>query len=674
MSVEPHDESFCDFNDNHPNKQQPENHHPEPLGYQHFLCDVNIEYNQGGDRTFLDCNKHTFKLKYLPYMIENRLIGSEDDKQSHIGSKGRVSSRKCSLASSSESSLNNCDNNNTTATTNTSSSSLLLHSSQQDSNNGDCYHVDSKLIDVTKETCAFLGNSDFVPNYNKNRQRSVLLELISAKLSCSTANNLSANSSHTSLVALAEQPTIEQLQHHQQINGRCSSTSSPDQNDDTSSNTIQFSSQTFTPSNNITASSSSSPIPPSPSSSSKRYVNYTILIKTMPGLDKHPAVIERRFSDFLLLFQGLKTHEPYAKLIDKHVTFPKKVYMGNFSWTNIAERSVEFSRLLSLCIRNDNLLWSTPFISFLLDKELKEAHRLSLFGDPDDVQSLIETSFYIEQKLYLDSVLQVQKSSTNSSSSISSEIANSTRDSANNTNSPLPHSSPTSSSLSLKQHQPNGGTVDNRNSPEDDSYNGQENYQKSFSSNNNDDQESTLDSLSIRRTSPSLNQRLLVTFCMLFLTYYKGENYQDLRTVVQNFSQMISSQEYVDSMLNTRHYMTLRACLLFLMNMNKGNVIDENQRLWLKRRLEDIDGAHADLDDSFNHRELASDHSVGGDNNSFNASLHSPNRIRRRSSNSNDILSNSSNNNGLFRITRGDLTSLIRDRNFCSFQDGKFMR
>lgn len=553
----------------------------EPLGYQDFLCDVNIEYNLGGGRSGSTDNRHCFKLKYLPYMIKNNDIQAESNS-----------------VTSSNSSI--CDSQ--------SIQGSLVSSPIQD----------SRLIDVTKETCAFLGNSEFVPN-DRFKHRRVVLELISAKLSQSTTYNLSTSSSHTGLVTFAGRPRSHDANHsHSRGSNHTSSSSSSIHYND--NHAVDGRNNNG---NNLTSSTTT------PLLSSKRFVNYTLLIKTTPGLDSHPAVIERRFSDFQMLYQGLKSHEAYAKIIDKFVTFPKKVYMGNFSLTNIAERSILFSRLLDLCASRANLLWSVPFVSFLLDKELKEAHRLTLCGDPDDVQALLETAYYIEQKLYLSRIM----TQPGNSSSISSEDTSTT-------------SSERNSQESGNQQNNSMLQVDVTPSP----------------NNSLVDTSEKLNNLSqMKLSSVALNQRILVTFCMLFLTYFRGENYRELKLVVQGFSQLISSEDYVVSINQTHHHMTLRACLLFLMNMNKGGVIDESQRVWLKQRLEDIDGSQMNSYDSLNESTLGATEDINVNNTENN----SRNNLSNQPVNSNA---------NVYRITKNDLTSLLKDRNFCSFQDGKFTR
>lgn len=582
----------------------------EPLGYQDFLCDVNIEYSPGGTRSSSLGHKYCFKMKCLPYMLTHNNNGL---------------SQECSINGSS-SDITDCDREESTGRNILNDQTIDLTS------------ISKMLqIDVTKETCAFLGNSDFVPSPRK-RANKVAIELVSAKLSQSSGYHIPPNSSLTNLTVLAEnQPTL----HNSSDTSSLSS-----YNSHSSNNAINHDSKGQM--NSITRLKITPPPPPSSPSSSKKFVNYTILIRTIPGLDRNPAVIERRFSDFLNLYQGLKNEKAYSDIIENYVIFPKKVYMGNFSLEKIAERSIEFSRLLNVCIINSSLTWSVPFISFLIDKELKEAHRLSLFGDPDDVQSLIENAYYIEQKLYLK--LDYLSRSTSSSSSLNSA----------HQNSPL---LPTRSSDASDDQWRNESTISAVN---DESTSLRPNNQirepksnesspRSSSSRHDSNYLSRQEAVTKSNQTP-INQRILVTFCMLFVTYCRSQNHQGLKQAADEFSQLISSQEYVDSLVNTRHYDSLRACLLFLMNLSHKNVVDENLRLLLKRRLEDIDGLHAELGHDFDRSSLRSSNSAR--------------RYSLRSDNTNSV----SPFGRASRITKKDLTSLLRDRNFCTFQDGKFSR
>lgn len=590
----------------------------EPLGYRHFLYNVDIEYNPGGRQSQSAGNKQRFKLKYIPYMISYNSDPKDHNPSPKETRRTQCSSRRKSSLSSSQ----NSSSNNTTC-----DQSIQDISSDQLTEYGKHYCDDdhyAKPIDVTKADCAFLSNSDPVPNIRAKRKR-VVLELISAKLSQSTTFNVPRNSSYTSLSSLSGQSSY--AASSSSTSGDGLSSSNAQRQGDLLSASMLISNVDDGHNNTSNNTSGSLHTSTTPSMvSSKRFVSYTILIKTTPGLDKQPGVIERRFSDFLQLYQGLKSRKQHATLVDKYVQFPKKVYLGNYSLTNIAERSIEFTRLLGLCMSEASLTRSAPFVSFLLDKELRDAQKLSLLGDPDDVLSLIETSYYIEKKLYLSA--DVARAQTHSEFALSSCDRQ-----------PVILKTPSSEDVRQEPNIETASTQDSNDSATDCS-------------------SETLNSVTNEHNGnlSSLNQRLLVTFCLLFVTYYRGAMFDELRASVHEFCTLISSQEFVMSLLTTRHSRTIRACLLFLMNMNKGNVIDDERRMWLKQRLEDIDCAYADLSGT-------SARGGGG-----------ATAQRHNGSDAGDIRSNKRANEydvnaTVYRITKGDLTSLLRDSSFCSFQD-----
>jgi len=598
----------------------------EPLGYQSFLCDVNIEYNLGGKRSDHGSHEYSFKLKRLPYMVEGCR------RSSISSSRNSYNSNPINGDGSSSNNTSNCDQNKL-------NSDFDIECNTDDSNLSEI-HFDSEinpehLLDVSKTSCAFLGNSDYAPNL-KTRRKRVVLELVSAKLADNNYSSASGNPSNiTNLITLAENTTANVRNE--------AGTTDPNQSGGNGQEIVKISKER----EQITLAASSS----------KKFVSYTILVRMVPGLDHYPAVIERRFSDFLALYQGLKRNKDSAKIVDDYVRFPKKVYMGNFTIEKIAERSIEFARLLNLCMKQSNLTWSVPFVSFLVDKELKEAHRLSMFGDPDDVQALIETVYHIFKKLYLKTRLNTDTSSISSQhqarspSSLSTDITG--------TSSSQATSSSHSQQVSCKEGSPAGSSSEqlqinaspkisqrkintsrashqsqtfensdiNTNNHEGRTNNGAplvDPVERNHHPSSNGEPVITLIASSIG----PINQRLLVTYCMLLVVHCRSYDYSGLRKVVQEFSQLISSQDFIDSLIFTRHYYSLRASLLFLMNLNQGNVIDESRRLWLKRRLEDIDANYAELTNSKNDDD----------------------------------------NRGKF-MTKKDLTSLLRDRSFCTFQD-----
>ncbi|XP_076331918.1 sorting nexin 21 [Tachypleus tridentatus] len=128
----------------------------------------------------------------------------------------------------------------------------------------------------------------------------------------------------------------------------------------------------------------------------RKHVSYTIIIKRIPGLERQPGVLERRYSDFLLLFQALRTRYP-ALLTE--FPFPKKALVGNFTAEVIAERSVAFHHLLTYAFSVKELRQTPELADFLYNRELREAHKLMKTGHFEDASVILENIFFVQEKL-----------------------------------------------------------------------------------------------------------------------------------------------------------------------------------------------------------------------------------------------------------------------------------
>lgn len=62
----------------------------------------------------------------------------------------------------------------------------------------------------------------------------------------------------------------------------------------------------------------------------KKYVVYDLSIRqdSTKSTDPNPVTIERRYTDFLKLYDGLRVEHPTAM---NTIPFPKKAFLGNFS-------------------------------------------------------------------------------------------------------------------------------------------------------------------------------------------------------------------------------------------------------------------------------------------------------------------------------------------------------
>lgn len=537
----------------------------EPLGYRKSIKDITIEFNFGGNKPYIPNNKHTFKLKCLPYMVQLDTSTIQRLKRSGL----------------SKSSDQNIDvDHSLTGDHYCSDSSIGSFIEISSTDPALDYQLkDIQFVDVTELHSAFLSNSQYVPCDSGNKEKTVHVEIISAKLS-------EPSSSTTSNRSQVNNKTANKIENHE--------------DDGTASNGISErpllkskSSQTDLARNNTSIKALSL--------TSRPFVNYTLLIKNVPGIDSHPALIERRFSHFASLYNGLKNSPNFCRYIDDNQTgsFPKKILMGNYLLVNIAERCVEFSRLLNICLSIPEITRSQPFVSFLLDKELNEAHSYLINNDVENTQATIEVAFHIAEKLFLNNFMFNEKKS------------------------PLSNSVSKTSSESGQQQNLIEETA------------GAEEIVERVSAPSSCSGEPEINDVIQKAATTGLSQRLLVTFCILFTTYIQeGFSDDEFKYHVSKFCDLITSENFLLSIICTKHYVTIRACLLFLLNVNNEQLVSLEKQLLIKRCLEDVDMAHVQI------QEMS---------------------IRK-------TFANSYNQNGS-RVTKKDLTCLVYDSNFLSFQD-----
>ena len=128
----------------------------------------------------------------------------------------------------------------------------------------------------------------------------------------------------------------------------------------------------------------------------KKHVAYTIMMKRV-GHEPHPAVIERRYSDFCFIYECiLKSFHPS---ILGDFLFPKKVIIGNFKAEVISERTDAFHKFLNLIANCDNLLYSDYFYSFLSSEEHNEAVSHLKLARYAEATPLLQSIFYVREKL-----------------------------------------------------------------------------------------------------------------------------------------------------------------------------------------------------------------------------------------------------------------------------------
>lgn len=135
--------------------------------------------------------------------------------------------------------------------------------------------------------------------------------------------------------------------------------------------------------------------------SSKKYVVYDLTCRqdTSVLADPYPTTIERRYSDFLKLYESLRKENPQLMAC---VAFPKKRIMGNFTSELISERALAFENFLDYVISVSALRDCENFLSFLQDDELDKACRLLDERRNEMSVPILENIFQLVNKVYLD--------------------------------------------------------------------------------------------------------------------------------------------------------------------------------------------------------------------------------------------------------------------------------
>ncbi|XP_055295359.1 sorting nexin-21 [Sitodiplosis mosellana] len=133
----------------------------------------------------------------------------------------------------------------------------------------------------------------------------------------------------------------------------------------------------------------------------KKYVVYDLNIRQDSNriTDANPVTIERRYTDFLKLYDGLRTE--YSAAMNT-IPFPKKAFLGNFSSALIAERSAAFEALLDHIMSVSDLRESPTFLEFLRDIELTKACRLLDERRNELAIPILEDCFRLLNKIFMD--------------------------------------------------------------------------------------------------------------------------------------------------------------------------------------------------------------------------------------------------------------------------------
>ncbi|CAL1538641.1 unnamed protein product, partial [Lymnaea stagnalis] len=128
---------------------------------------------------------------------------------------------------------------------------------------------------------------------------------------------------------------------------------------------------------------------------------YTVLINPhKEALRSAPTLVKRRYSDFENLHQQLKKKYPPAMT---NISFPRKVFTGNFTSETIAKRSTAFEQYLAHLFSYFEIRYSYDFMYFFVQDDFTTAIQCFLNKDYSTAACSFEKTLPVIEKLYGDS-------------------------------------------------------------------------------------------------------------------------------------------------------------------------------------------------------------------------------------------------------------------------------
>ncbi|BES89030.1 Hypothetical protein domain [Nesidiocoris tenuis] len=131
----------------------------------------------------------------------------------------------------------------------------------------------------------------------------------------------------------------------------------------------------------------------------QKYVAYTVMVTLAGHTDSYPAIVERRYSEFLHLYVTLRRQYPIQL---QAVRFPRKAIIGNFWPETITDRSKGFEHFLELICCSPALRNSPQVTNFFQRQELIHAMKLIEQHDFSHAATLVENCFRLMNKLHTD--------------------------------------------------------------------------------------------------------------------------------------------------------------------------------------------------------------------------------------------------------------------------------
>ncbi|XP_032226475.2 sorting nexin-21 isoform X2 [Nematostella vectensis] len=131
--------------------------------------------------------------------------------------------------------------------------------------------------------------------------------------------------------------------------------------------------------------------------SKQKHVSYAVAVMRTDRVDVDKAVVDRRYSDFVKLYKGLR--KLFPRLMSK-VQLPSKVIGSkNFNIEVLQLRSHAFETFLQYIYSQDEICTSEPFKEFFYMPDLKQACSDIRGGKFTDALSLLLNALHLQQKL-----------------------------------------------------------------------------------------------------------------------------------------------------------------------------------------------------------------------------------------------------------------------------------
>eukprot|EP00794_Sanderia_malayensis_P018588 gene18588-20454_t len=129
----------------------------------------------------------------------------------------------------------------------------------------------------------------------------------------------------------------------------------------------------------------------------QKYVLYTVIVMEVPKLDIDQAIIERRYSDFLKLHQGIRKQCPNAI---KEAQFPKKELFGNYDKTLLERRGRKFEKYLRYIFHQQGVRHCPAFKEFFYVRHLRNAAACLCSEDYPECLEQYRVGLQLQRKLH----------------------------------------------------------------------------------------------------------------------------------------------------------------------------------------------------------------------------------------------------------------------------------